>query len=359
MEYLVSEISVEICNRLGIDIKGKKSGNILIKCLNAYHDDKHPSMSLSIDKGVCHCFSCGYSANLKNLYYEKFGRSIFKDLGIQRSIPLKKQEIYQTNFDDKPLTDFTLTGLRYRPDITDASKAWITKRGFDVQTLEMLKIQYLKYGKIVRTSDPLNKESWMTFHDMMMIPVYEKGKLISFEARDIYDKKHWEEKLKKAGKNPDDYTYKKVLYPKFSSVNTLFQLDELDKNSKLYVVEGLMDVISLKTNNKFINSTSTFGASITERQFYLLSQFKEICIIPNNDAPGLAVIKKFQERGDVKNVTVLTLPQTVKDVNDVLQGKDNRFSCIEDMLNMNWGRGERELSSFNVEKYIEKLGEKQ
>jgi DNA primase len=195
---------------------------------------------------------------------------------------------------------------------------------------------------------------------MMMIPIYEKGKLISFEARDIYDKQHWEEKIKKAGKNPDDYSYKKVLYPKSSSVNTLYQLDELNKNEKLYVVEGLMDVISLRTNAFFANSTCTFGATITERQFYLLSQFKEIWLIPNNDGPGLNVIKKFKERGDISNVTILTLPKTLKDVNDILQGKDNRFSCLEDLLNTDWIKSKaQDLYAFDVDTYYKNLiGEK-
>jgi DNA primase len=353
-EYNTEYISREILSRLGY--RNLKSGRqVMIKCPSEFHNDKSPSCSVSLEKGVFHCFSCGFSGNLKNLYYKKFGHSIYKDLGIQFSMPLQKQETYLPSFDDRPETDFKLTGTFYNPDETDSSREWIKNRGFDVELLKLLRVQFMKYGKSVRDTEPENKDYWMTYKDCMIIPIFENKVLISFEARTTLSKEKWEQKLIKNKLDPSKYTYKKVLYPKFSSVNTLYKLSELKKDKKLYVVEGLMDVISLRSHPHFQNSTCTFGATITERQFYLLNQFDDICIIPNNDAAGFNSLKKFQER-KFKNLTVLTLPNTLKDVNDILQRKDSRWSSLDDLLNNDWIKTkEKNIYIFDIENHYRSL----
>jgi DNA primase len=349
-----TQISLEICRRLGINLKGKTSGNILVPCLSEFHEDKHPSCSISLEKGLVHCFSCGFSANLKNLYFKKFGRSIYRDLGIQYSLPLqKKEEEYLPSFDDRPEVDFELEGRFFDPDTTDASKEWIEKRGFNVELLKLLKIQLMKSGKSCRKSDPTNKDYWMFYKNSMIIPIFENGKIISFEARTLQSQEKWKEDIIKKGLDPEKLSYKKVLYPKFSSVNSLYKLSELKRDKKLYVVEGLMDVISLRTEPFFQNSTCTFGANITERQFYLLSQFRDVCIIPNEDAAGMNSLKKFQEKNVIKNLTVLTLPANYKDVNEILQKKNKLYSTLKDVLDKDWIKNkERDLYNFDIEKHF-------
>jgi DNA primase len=345
-------ISREILSRLGYKTL-KKGSQVLIKCPSEYHDDKHPSCSVSLEKGVFYCFSCGFSGNLKNLYYKKFGRSIYKDLGIAYSIPLQKQEVYLPSFDDRPETDFTLEYKPYPPDTVDSSREWIANRGFPMEIVKQLGIKFLKTGKSFRTSDPDNKEYWMYYRDFMVIPIFESGKCISAELRNLLSKEKWEEKLIKAKKDPKDHAYKKVLYPKFSSVNTLYKLSELKRDKTLYVVEGLMDVISLRTHPLFQNSTCTFGAQITERQFYLLEQFNEICVIPNNDAAGLNSLKKIQDR-KMKDVKVLKLPMVLKDVNDILQ-KRTVYKSFDDLFEKKWLDSKLDLYGFDIDNYYRRL----
>jgi DNA primase len=353
MDYTVNEISLEICRRLGIDVKGKTSGNVLVKCISPNHNDNSPSCSISLDKGVYHCFSCGASGSLKNEYYQRFGRSIYRDMGIQRPLGFKvyDQDLHKANFDITPDVDFVFTGQFFEVDAVDISRAWIKSRGFKESILKQLRIKFIKYGKTVQKSDPENKDEWMTFRDMVIIPIYEKGKLISFEARDVKGKKAWEESLIAKGFDPKDYHYKKVLYPKHSSVNSLYQLDYL-KNEKLYITEGLMDVIALRSDERFLNSTSSFGVQLTERQIYLLSKFKEVCLIPNNDLPGITAIQKLKDK-KMKNVTILPLPKTLNDVNDILQKKDKRYNSIDDLIEMNWLSKEIPLEEFDVNLYIQ------
>ena len=350
MTYSDIEINLEILRRLGINTRNRTSGNISIKCWD--HNDKNPSMSINIDKGLFYCFSCGSKGTLKTKYYREFGHSIYKDLGIAKTeIPFRRKNIdFSTiDYNKRPEYDFKFEGKRVPLNFTDAGKRWIEQRGFNDKLLDMHKVKYATFGVTKQKSDPTNKDEWVYLTGRALFPIYEKGELISIEARDIHGEQHWKDSLIKNKLNPDDYSYRKVLYPKHSSVNTLYDLDNLNFDKKLYVTEGLMDVISLRTHPQFQNSTSTFGVNITERQFYLLKKFKEICFIPNLDLPGIVAIKKLQEN-NLHNASVLWLPESVKDINDILQKKDPRFSTIEELINkFKWGKIQYRLSAVTVD----------
>lgn len=354
MEYTINEISIEICDRLGIPRKGKTTGNIVVKCLSPNHVDKNPSCSVSLDKGLWHCFSCGNGGSLTSLYYERTGHGIRRDLGITTTYNLYKTIEEETpDFNQLPDTDFKLNGQFFPIDSTDLSKNWISKRGFDVDTLNKLSIKYLKFGRTFKASDPLEKSNWRNFSEMAIIPIYEQGKLICFEARQLRSEDEWRKYLQNKNIDDSEKIYKKVLYPKGGSTKTLYRLEYLDTNKPLYLVEGLMDLLSLKTNQYFDNSTTTFGRSIKERQFYLLSKFKEIVLIPNLDIPGLSAIQQFKDK-NMTNVKVLFLPfkNNLKDVNDILQKKCQRFNSLQDLIDMNWLDSIQDLRDVNIEQRI-------
>jgi len=353
MEYTIQEISVEICNRLNIPLNGKTTGQIVIKCLSPYHIDNRPSCSISLDKGVFNCFSCGYSGSLKNLYYQQFGRSIYKDMGIHRSLIIQPQIEEQADLSLIPETDFKFTGQCFPMYTTELSKSWVKRRGFTLDLMDRLGIKYLKFGRTVKKSDPTNKEEWRSYSDMAFIPIFEEKELLCFEARQLRTEEEWRKHLET--KKIEVKDYKKLLYPKNSSTKTLYQFNRLKKNEPLFLVEGLMDLISLRTNSIFQNSTTTFGRSIKERQFYLLSQFKsDIFYIPNNDIPGISAIQQFKDK-DLKNVSILPLPNTVKDVNDILQKKDTRFNSLEDLINFGWLNNVINIDRYDIKAQIDRV----
>jgi len=348
-----TEISIEICRQLGIDLTGKNSGPITIKCINPHHNDKRPSCSVSLEKGVGFCFSCGHSFSLKNLYYEKFGVSIYKNLGINRTYSLYSFQVPEETADLSllPETDFKFTGQCYPMDSTELSKRWVERRGFSIDLMNKLGIKYLKFGRTVKKSDPTNKEDWRSFSDMAYIPIFENGKMICFEARNLRTEEEWKKHLESKNIDIENKEYKKLLYPKNSSTKTLYKLDHLDTNEPLFLVEGLMDVLTLRTHPDFQNSTTTFGRHIKERQFYLLSKFKEIIYIPNLDAPGILAIEQFRKK-NMKNVFILMPPNTVKDLNDVIQKKDPRFNSIQDLIDYYWLDRKIPLSDVNIESLL-------
>jgi DNA primase len=139
------------------------------------------------------------------------------------------------------------------------------------------------------------------------------------------------------GYNPDEMTYKKVLYPKLSSTNSLYGLTSLDPTSRVYVVEGVLDMVSLRTDPSFKNSTSFFGASITRRQLYLMNRFPEVCLVVDRDRAGAKTFKKlFEEENIRKKLKVLLPPNGCKDVNDILQGKNSNVKTVTEAVEKGW-----------------------
>jgi DNA primase len=101
----------------------------------------------------------------------------------------------------------------------------------------------------------------------LLIPIKENGEVWSVECRDVT--------------REDD---KKVIYPRGCSVNTLFDLDRLDRHKPLVVVEGLMDLV--KVRRVYENSTCTFGIGVTPRQVELLNGFDRVILLPDSDRGG-------------------------------------------------------------------------
>ena len=73
-DYFMESVDIfNILNILNIDTKGRTSGNIVVHCPTIGHDDSNPSCSISLDKGLYHCFSCGASGTLASLYKDLTG----------------------------------------------------------------------------------------------------------------------------------------------------------------------------------------------------------------------------------------------------------------------------------------------
>ncbi|MCF0126398.1 MAG: toprim domain-containing protein [Clostridia bacterium] len=331
-----TEISREILTRLGINVPANKR-QFSIKCLNPEHADHSPSMSVSLEKGICHCFACNYTGKLTNIYYEKFGTSIYKDLniGARRSYVPTINTI--VDFSKTPDTDFVfegnLTSIRNNPN----GIKWASSRGFSPDFCDKNNIRYGDFFITKQKSNPLDKKEWNYFNKCVVIPIFENSKLISFEARDTQGKEAWINWHKNNNVEYDEKEYKKVLYPRHSSINTIYEFNKLDTTKPLFITEGLMDMFSLRTNSTFKNSSCLFHCMPTERQIYLLNKFPKIIYVIDNDLPGMKACLYLMEKLKGK-VAYLRPPirPNVKDINDILQGKDGYISSVDDLLNMGW-----------------------
>lgn len=295
------EMSIYVISSLGLRCK---SSNLTtaheVMCSCPFHKDNSPSLGLNLDNGIYNCFSCGRSGSVESLYKDLTGNSLYRTLGIKNDpfSSFARPSVYRYSLDD----DLTLKNVYVNYDKSVFIDPWTHKdcseyikgRGITKEVADYFGFKYCEDTRINTTR----------FHQRLIIPVYEEGSLISIEGRRIY---------------PTDEV--KVLYPKNCTVNTLMDIDNLDKSETLFGVEGLMDLCVLRTCPEFKNSTSIFGAGITRRQLSLIKEFKQFVYIADADAAGDKTLEALKNSG-LENIYKLKLPTSIngtaiKDVGDL------------------------------------------
>ena len=322
------EINEQIVLRLDIS-KSVKHNSIMGHC--PFHTDKHPSFSVDLDRALCHCFSCGYNGKLRGLFREITGHSINKELGIKWEAqdeatfvnPFK--ETFKEDLSATPDVHIALDGAFIPVDKDPDVCKYLMQRCIPVSVAKSMRMSFATMARSFDTFEPNNKDQMVYFTKRLVIPIYERGKLLSCEGRDIYGKEYYYNMLRRKGMNPDEHEYKKCIYPRGASTSTLYDIDKLDSSRRLYFVEGIMDLAVLRTDSFFNtkNSTAVFGASISERQRYFLKQFDFTYVI-DNDLAGWLSLRRLMEalkeapiKRDWKFVVPPFHDQGVKDVGDI------------------------------------------
>lgn len=322
------EINEQIVLRLDIS-KSVKHNSIMGHC--PFHTDKHPSFSVDLDRALCHCFSCGYNGKLRGLFREITGHSINKELGIKWEAqdeatfvnPFK--ETVKEDLSAPPDVHIALDGAFIPVDKDPDVCKYLMQRCIPVSVAKSMRMSFATMARSFDTFEPNNKDQMVYFTKRLVIPIYERGKLLSCEGRDIYGKEYYYNMLRRKGMDPDEHEYKKCIYPRGASTSTLYDIDKLDKSRRLYFVEGIMDLAVLRSDSFFNtkNSTAVFGASISERQRYFLKQFDFTYVI-DNDLAGWLSLRRLMEalkeapiKRDWKFVVPPFHDQGVKDVGDI------------------------------------------
>jgi DNA primase len=305
-----------------LNLKTKKSispstKETMVSC--PYHKDKTPSMAVNFDGGVYYCFSCGRSGSIETLFKDLTGQNIYRVLGIHNdpfsSLSFNRKFSHSYSFDD---TNSSLKNVYINYDPADIKSVedypevlnYLSRRGVSLAVAKKAKISYIEDGTINTTR----------FYRRLVIPVYENKKLISIEGRRVY---------------PDDPD-PKVLYPKNATVNTLYDIDNLDRSKPCFAVEGLMDLFVLRASEATKNSTSIFGASLTKRQLSLIKTFSKFIYIPDRDAAGQKTVDTLKESG-LDNVYILSIPKQLgnfapKDVGDFPKAN----ITVDDLVSRKW-----------------------
>lgn len=322
------EINEQIVLRLDIS-KSVKHNSIMGHC--PFHTDKHPSFSVDLDRALCHCFSCGYNGKLRGLFREITGHSINKELGIkwesqdEATFVNPFKETVKEDLSATPDVHIALDGAFIPVDKDPDVCKYLMKRCIPVSVAKSMRMSFATMARSFDTFEPNNKDQMVYFTKRLVIPIYERGKLLSCEGRDIYGKEYYYNMLRRKGMNPDEHEYKKCIYPRGASTSTLYDIDKLDSSRRLYFVEGIMDLAVLRTDSFFNtkNSTAVFGASISERQRYFLKQFDFTYVI-DNDLAGWLSLRRLMEalkeapiKRDWKFVVPPFHDQGVKDVGDI------------------------------------------
>ncbi len=292
---------VDIISSYNINLTGAGKNYF---CVCPFHDDHKPSMSVSKEKQIYKCFSCGAGGNVFTFLQEYDNMTFLeavKTLANRAGIPLnintkieKKEKypdylemysiankLYMNNLNTtlgkeakeylkkrdisiKTIKDFEI-GLSL--DKRDSLVKLLEKKGFDINKIE-------QYGLASQN----NYGSVDLFHQRIMVPLYDlKGNVIGFSGR-IY---------KDTLENKYLNTRQTVLFKKGELLYNYHRAKEsARKKNQIIIVEGYMDVIRLYESG-IINVVATMGTAVTKEQINLIRKMaNEIILCFDGDRAG-------------------------------------------------------------------------
>lgn len=250
---------------------------LTIKCFSGLHEDKNPSLSLNLDKGVFNCFSCGFKGNIQ--YF-------FECLGVTQAPQIQSKLGYKIKKLQNKLELIRSKGEVTLPEPNIAVKHDF--KGISAKTLE-------EFGAFFTDSSG--------FYDYICIPIYQHKKLKFVEGRyrvlsDISGKPKY---LRKPAQ--------------VSVSNILFPLDKIENFTHIILVEGLFDVLKLHELG-YKNSLCIFGTqNFTHAKAKLLDEYgtRMVTILMDGDSSGSVAATKIQKLLEQRNIEtkIVNLPKDV------------------------------------------------
>lgn len=323
-------------------------GNFQALC--PFHGEKTPSLVISPDKQIWHCFGCGKGGDIFSFLMDMEGLSFteaIRQLAPRAGVTLKSQDpesfskrnraldavalavkyynhLLGTTIGQKAKDYLLRRGLTeevikdwqigYSPDSWDALFSFLATRPLEGQkytTMEMAEA-----GLVIKKDGPGNR-FFDRFRDRIMFPINDvNGNPIAFTARLNPEKDASQEKTGKYINSPQCAIYDKS--------RVLFGLDKAkgvikEKNFAI-VVEGQMDVITCHQFG-FKNAVASSGTALTAEQISLLKRYtKNLALCFDADAAGqLAADRGIREAMlQGMNIKVIIIPHG-KDPDDALR----------------------------------------
>lgn len=255
-----------------------------------FHDDHSPSMSVSKEKQIFTCFSCGATGNVFTFVsdYEKISfYDAVKLLGNKVGYNLGSIKVTQ-NKNAKAYEIYELAYRFYQNNLNTTlgtnAREYLEKRQIDKESIKKFKIG-LSFSKTSLTDYLLSKNIPLKqlvdlgisndngtdlFINRIMFPLYDlDGNVVAFSGR-IYNTK-------------DDSKYintkETAIFKKGNILYNYHNAREiLKKNSSIIIMEGFMDVIRANTIG-ITNCVATMGTALTKQNALLLKKMSDNIIL--------------------------------------------------------------------------------
>ncbi len=289
----------------------KRTGSSMMGLCPLHNDRKSPSLSVSPDKQIFHCFGCGAGGNAINFiqsamnldfmdalkyladraHLEMPERRGSSDKRKQMAISAKRQKIYEINaaaakYFFERLADGDNPGLRYlrerklsnstikRFGIGYAPEGWSNLINY-LREIGYTESEMFEAGVVKRRDDGTYYDAF--FDGRIIFPIIDvRGNVIAFGGRIIRDgtdaPKYWN--------TPETLVFKKK--------DNLFGLNLAKdfKADKLLLMEGYMDVVSLHQSG-FGNAVASLGTAFTPEQAKLVKRYAPRAVLCyDNDEAG-------------------------------------------------------------------------
>lgn len=353
---------VDIADVVGSYIPLKKSGANFV-CVCPFHNDKHPSMSISPSKGIYHCFSCkaGGDAIKFVMEYEKLGyvEAIEKLASIYNVALEYTSSKNEPKIDKKILENLNLhykTLLYKNPEalnylksrsITDAiiEKWELGWAAGSQNTLNLLQNENIEPKEALEVGAIKQNESgyYASFINRITFPIYNHlGRLVGFGGRTISD-------------NPAKY----INSPQsqiFDKSKIFYGYDkaksEIYRSHSIVICEGYMDCIMLHTAG-INNAVAVLGTALTQKHIPLIQRGDiKVTLSFDSDSAGInAAFKSARLLMEHQIDGKVVLISGGKDPAElVASGKDME---LRDMLS-----GGVELGEFYITQLVKNLNPK-
>lgn len=354
MAYISNEVMNEIRNKTDIVDVISKYVNLTKKGKNyfgvcPFHDDHSPSMSVSPEKQIYTCFSCGASGNVFTFVadFEKIsfteavrllGEKAGINIGTNISVSNKRDEyfdIYSTAnkfYQNSLFTNLGKNAIEYL-DKRHIDKDTIKKFGIGLSIQKVSLTEYLinkKYSidKLVDVG-LTNENGHDIFINRIMFPIYDlSGNPVAFSGR-IYNTKDTAKYVNT--KETDKFKKGKILY------NYHIAKEHLKKNDSVIIMEGQMDVIRASIVG-IDNCIATMGTALTrEHKSIIRNMANNVVLCFDGDAAGekatISAIELLEDTG--VNIKIVRLPDNLDPDEYILKnGKDSFLAQINNASNL-------------------------
>lgn len=350
----------------------KKGKNYFGVC--PFHDDTNPSMSVSRDKQIYKCFSCGASGNVftfvmdyEHVDFKEAARILSNKVGIDFKSGNIKQS---TNKYDKYYKMYDLALKLYQNNINSkegkTAIEYLEKRFISKEIIKEFKIG-LSLSQNALT-DILTKKGYSTlemdnyglgngyndlYHDRIMFPLFDaNNKVTGFSGRKYLD---FDKESSKYINTKETQIFKKgeLLY-------NYYNAKEHARHEKaIIIVEGFMDVIRLHTIG-IKNAIALMGTALTKEQINLIKRLSSnIYLCLDGDAPGKKASFSVGEELEKENlnVKVIVLGENYDPDEYILKyGKESFISLYENAINYSEYKLEYMKTGLNLTNIEDKTG---
>lgn len=248
--------------------------------LCCFHNDKHPSLSVSPNYGIYRCWSCGEHGDVFN-FVQKYHNLNFNEavefLAEKYNVNLEvSDEVKAQRERRKALVNINKTMCeKFQSSLERNNEAWnyLTQiRGFSPKIIQDFKLgcgidklpnkESLKILGLISTGE---YGDYTTFpSNRVMIPrINEKGEVVSFTGRLYTDDKGSKYK----------HTINTEIYNKSEFIFGLYQAKKYIKHfNSVTLVEGEMDVIKCHQKG-IVNAVCLSGVTVDDKQINLLKKY--------------------------------------------------------------------------------------
>jgi DNA primase len=311
----------------------KKGRTFVTLC--PFHNDTHPSLQVSPDKGIAYCFACRKGGDIFSFYQEiegvDFSQAI-KDLAEKAGVtlptrmatPTQKGEkqrarecveaahrFFQKNLPPSEtaclyLKNRAIPGelvldfeLGYAPDSFSETYEHLLKEGFSRREI-------IAAGLAIQR-DLGDGSAYDRFRHRLMFPIHDhQGNLVAFGGRTLKD---------------DDAKYinssEGILYRKSAVLFNLHRAKQAIREAgSVVIVEGYFDVLGCRIAG-VANVVAQCGTALTEEHVQILSRYTERVILSlDSDRAGRDAAERNFMMLSRKNLEVLTVELGTKDPAD-------------------------------------------